>query len=131
MHPALLAGYLPSLATAVLAVWFSWDRMVLKRRGLRTLGKKSRTIPYDGAPITFTYQDQEERDHSVEVPCRYVPNKSTVIKVVYDPRKPDRAMSVAELGRPFWKTDNGSFAFVPLGLAVFYTLCLPVAVLAG
>jgi hypothetical protein len=130
--PALFLGYLPALATAVLAVWFSWDRIVLKRRGLRTLGKKTGTADTDnGLLIVFAYQDHEERARSVRVPARYVPKKSTVIKVVFDPRKPDRAMAVADFHRHFWQTGDGRFAFVPLGLAAFYTLALPFTMLAG
>jgi hypothetical protein len=118
-------GYIPSLAILVFAVAANWARFILKRRGVRTRGREGGHSWGSGIfSVDVIYRDHEGKRHYVTVAPEYLPRggHSSVIEVVYDPRNPKRAMSTGEFERPVWKTTDGGFFFIAVGIALLYTV---------
>ncbi|MBC2906516.1 hypothetical protein [Streptomyces cupreus] len=72
------------------------------------------------------YRDHEGERHYVTVAPEYLPQggRSSVVEVVYDPRNPKRAMSEGEFERPAWRTIEGGFFFIAVGVALPCTVLL-------
>ncbi|MFG3168564.1 hypothetical protein [Streptomyces sp. NPDC048200] len=72
------------------------------------------------------YRDHEGERHYVTVAPEFLPDggRSSVVEVVYDPRSPERAMAASEFERPAWRTIEGVFFFIAVGVALPYTLLL-------
>ncbi|WP_320779272.1 hypothetical protein [Streptomyces sp. CRN 30] len=127
MQGVYLMGYIPSLAILVLAVAVNWARFILKRGGVRTQGREGGDSWGAGIrSVDVIYRDHAGKRHYVTVAPEYLPirRRSSVIEIVYDPRNPKRAMSVGEFERPVWKTTDGSFFFLAVGIALLYTVLI-------
>ncbi|WP_020131524.1 DUF3592 domain-containing protein [Streptomyces sp. 303MFCol5.2] len=127
MLGAYLMGYIPSLAILVFAVAANWARLTLRRRGVRTQGRKGSDSWRAGIlSVDVIYRDHLGERHYVTVAPEDLPKggSSSVIEIVYDPRNPRRAMSAWEFERPVWKTTDGGFFFAAIGTALLYTVLL-------
>ncbi len=125
--PGVLMGYVPALPFLVLAIVGNWARLTLKRRGVRTQGRTGGNNWGAGIlSVDVIYRDHEERLHYVTVAPEHLPHggTSSAVEIVYDPRNPRRAMSAGEFERPVWKTIEGGFFFIAVGIALLYTLVL-------
>lgn len=127
MSGGILMGYLPSFAFLGFAVVGNWARCTLKRRGVRTQGRLGGDSWGTGIlSVDVIYRDHEGERHYVTVAPEYLPDggSSSVVEVVYDPRNPERAMSAGEFERPAWRTIEGGFFFIAVGVALPYTVLL-------
>ncbi|HEX5597886.1 MAG TPA: hypothetical protein VFX61_18015 [Micromonosporaceae bacterium] len=123
MFDSYLFGYLPSLLLFVLGVWGYSTRFILRRRGVRVEGKRvGENWTAGSRSWVFLYEDQAGESHTVVVSPEDAPIRDGKIDVVFDPRKPDTAMSEFELRRPVWKTMEMLFFSLAAVWSVWCTL---------
>ncbi|MCX3061878.1 hypothetical protein [Streptomyces beihaiensis] len=122
----LLVVYLLPLLFVMMGALGIAGRVRLRKRGVRVRAHEGGDSWTGGIQsMRFVYKDAEGRRHRLVVSPGDVPDiDQDSIMVVYDPRRPGRAISVYELQRSFWRTTDGVFGLVGIIAAVALTVYL-------
>ncbi|WP_363325558.1 DUF3592 domain-containing protein [uncultured Streptomyces sp.] len=117
----MLLVFVPAAAMLALGFFAVRDVLVLRRRGVRTDGRRigTRTGP-DTGPADVAYEDGKGRRHHIRVRVADLPPEDgkPLVPVVHDPARPERAMTQAALRKPLWRADDGHLLVVGAGTAV-------------
>ncbi|MFB7498444.1 hypothetical protein ACFC09_27790 [Streptomyces sp. NPDC056161] len=121
-----LLGYLVPVAVFILGASGYFRRFILKRRGVCVTGARAGESWNAGIySLIVHYKDQDGDKHRLSVSPENVPKgSSSKISVVYDPKKPDSALSEFELRKSAWKTTDMLFCCLGFGIAVGYTVAV-------
>jgi len=122
--------YVPALVCLGLGVFGLRDVWILGRRGVRTEGRCGGTSWNANIPsIDVIYRDEREERHYVTMAAEDLglAGDESIVSVVYDPLKPDRATTETVLKKPKWKTQEGYMVIVGLGIGAVATVLIVVA----
>jgi len=126
----ILILYVPALVFLALGMLGLRDVRILRRRGVRTEGRCGGTSWNADIPsIDVIYRDQSEERHYVTLAAEDLglAGDESVVGVVYDPLKPDRATTEKVLKKSIWKTQEGYLVIVGLCIAAAVTALTAVA----
>ncbi|MER6078577.1 hypothetical protein [Streptomyces sp. NPDC001833] len=123
--------YVPALVFLGLGMFGLRDVRILRKRGVRTGGRCGGTNWNASIPsIDVIYWDKSNERRYITMPAEDLglAEDESVVSVVYDPRKPDRANTEKVLKKAMWRTQEGYLVIVGLCLAAAATALIAVAV---
>ncbi|MGR3871945.1 hypothetical protein ACUXZZ_25665 [Streptomyces graminifolii] len=79
--------------------------------------------------VDVIYRDENEERHYVTMAAEDLglTGDESVVRVVYDPLKPDRATTAEVLKKPAWKTQEGNLVIIGLCTGAVVTALIAVA----
>ncbi|MET7382313.1 hypothetical protein ABZT08_26470 [Streptomyces sp. NPDC005526] len=119
--------YLPALVTLGLGIFGLGDVRILRRRGVRTEGRCGGTSwNANIASIDVIYRDKSGERHYVTIAPEDLGlvGDESIVRVVYDPLKPNRATTETILKKSIWKTQEGYLVIVGLCIAAVVTAAI-------
>ncbi|MEV6511681.1 hypothetical protein AB0M61_36910 [Streptomyces sp. NPDC051642] len=122
--------YVPALVFLGLGMYGLRDVRILRRRGVRTEGRCGGTSWNANIPsVDVIYRDESEERRYVTLAAEDlgIVGDESIVRVVYDPLKPDRATTEKALKKSTWKTTEGYMLIVGLCIAVAVTALIAVA----
>ncbi|MFJ4632623.1 hypothetical protein [Streptomyces sp. NPDC088847] len=122
--------YVPALVLLGLGMFGLRDVRILRRRGLRTEGRCGGTSWNAGiSSVDVIYRDGNEERHYVTMAAEDLglTGDESVVRVVYDPLKPDRATTAKVLKKPARKTQEGYLVIIGLCIGAVVTALIAVA----
>ena len=121
-----LLGYLVPAVVFIIGLLGYSTRFALNRRGVRVTGVHAGESWNAGIySLVVHYKDEDGKKHRLIVDPEDVPKVgSGKVAVVYDPKKPDSALSEFELRKPGWKVMDMVFCYIGVGISVGYTILL-------
>ncbi|MBK3576827.1 hypothetical protein JHN63_24070 [Streptomyces sp. MBT65] len=120
----VLILYVPALVFLALGTFGLRDVWILRRRGVRAEGRCGGTSWNADIPsIDVIYRDDSGARQYVTMAAEDlgIAGDESVVGVVYDPLKPDRATTEKVLKKSMWKTQEGYLVIVGLCIAAVVT----------
>lgn len=127
----ILILYVPALVLLGLGMFGLRDVRILRRRGVRAEGRCGGTSwNANISSVDVIYRDENEERHYVTMAAEDlgIVGDESVVRVVYDPLKPDRATTAKVLKKSVWTTQEGYLVIVGLCLGAVVTVLVAVAV---
>ncbi|MFJ6905379.1 hypothetical protein [Streptomyces griseoluteus] len=125
----LFFAYMPALASLGLGIFGLRDVRILRRRGVRTEGRRGGTSwNANISSIDVIYRDEQGERHYVTITAEDLGlvGDESVVRVVYDPLKPNRATTERILKKSIWNTHEVYLIMVGLCIAAMLTTVLAV-----
>ena len=122
--------YVPALVLLGLGMFGLRDVRILRRRGVRAEGRCGGTSwNANISSVDVIYRDENEERHYVTMAAEDlgIVGDESVVRVVYDPLKPDRATTAKVLKKSVWTTQEGYLVIVGLCLGAVVTVLVVVA----
>ncbi|MEW1826175.1 DUF3592 domain-containing protein [Streptomyces sp. NPDC088196] len=126
----ILILYVPALVLLGLGMFGLRDVRILRRRGVRAEGRCGGTSwNANISSVDVIYRDENEERHYVTMAAEDlgIVGDESVVRVVYDPLKPDRATTAKVLKKSVWTTQEGYLVIVGLCLGAVVTVLVVVA----
>jgi hypothetical protein len=126
----ILILYVPALVLLGLGMFGLRDVRILRRRGVRAEGRCGGTSwNANISSVDVIYRDENEERHYVTMAAEDlgIVRDESVVRVVYDPLKPDRATTAKVLKKSVWTTQEGYLVIVGLCLGAVVTVLVVVA----
>ncbi|MES4887076.1 hypothetical protein [Streptomyces sp. NPDC096012] len=125
----LFFAYLPALVSLGLGFFGLRDMRILRRRGVRTEGRCGGTSwNANISSIDVIYRDERGQRHYVTITAEDLGlvGDESIVRVVYDPLKPNRATTERILKKSIWKTQDGYLVIIGLCIAAVLTAAIAV-----
>lgn len=121
--------YVPALASLGAGIFGLRDMLLLRRRGVRTEGRRGGTSwNANISSVDVIYRDERGERHYVTIAAEDLGlvGDESVVRFVYDPLKPNRATTEKILKKSAWKTQDGYLVIVGLCIAAVLTAVIAV-----